>query len=396
MKPDLIDTYFLKYFLRLSLIIYLINFSFPFFSNIPLILLGVTGLFSICFMHKKKKDKKNNSSIRIYLTFFIVSFLISFILSDHQLKTLTFFPSMLPALIIFFLITEFFQKKDYHLLYLSLSASSMIVSIMTIKMCVLSENLSPSIWIQQTQLPYFIVPNDLIVFSIFIPYVIIEGFLHKSIFIKIFSLIAILLNLVMFVLYQSRSGVILSLMAIFLSLCLVMTKKKYLFLLIFFIVLVVIFVDHFWDFYLTKKILSGSDSWLTRLEPWLIAWKIFKEHPITGSGPQTFIVFYPKMPWAHNLYMETLAEQGIIGIISLLFLANSIIAASARYIFIDKASAILFSSSVILFVGAIIEFSFIRHFFTVVFFLITSMTIVNSTYLTAKRGKHANWWTRLF
>jgi O-antigen ligase len=46
---------------------------------------------------------------------------------------------------------------------------------------------------------------------------------------------------------------------------------------------------------------------------WSTAWKMFLEAPLLGHGPHTFGLFH-KTPWAHNLYLEVLAEQGIVGL----------------------------------------------------------------------------------
>jgi O-antigen ligase len=67
-----------------------------------------------------------------------------------------------------------------------------------------------------------------------------------------------------------------------------------------------------------------------RIGHWLVAWQMFKESPLLGKGVHTFGEFYlpylerielpayitPEVayiPWAHNLYLETLAERGLLG-----------------------------------------------------------------------------------
>ena len=61
---------------------------------------------------------------------------------------------------------------------------------------------------------------------------------------------------------------------------------------------------------------------------WKIAWQDFLAHPLTGSGPLTYAPFYVEAdptdpvsgwlaPHAHNLYLNTLAEGGVIGGIAL-------------------------------------------------------------------------------
>jgi O-antigen ligase len=70
---------------------------------------------------------------------------------------------------------------------------------------------------------------------------------------------------------------------------------------------------------------SGNRSVGDRVEYWLNALDIFKDHPLTGTGAGTFgyvharyqrsIVVYAQDP--HNLYLQTAAEMGLIGLAAL-------------------------------------------------------------------------------
>ena len=57
-----------------------------------------------------------------------------------------------------------------------------------------------------------------------------------------------------------------------------------------------------------------------RLSHWATAWTLFLEAPLLGHGLHTFIdtSLHPQgVPWAHNLYLQALAEQGVIGLVTL-------------------------------------------------------------------------------
>ena len=71
-----------------------------------------------------------------------------------------------------------------------------------------------------------------------------------------------------------------------------------------------------------------------RIGLWLSAFEIFESHPLTGAGPFLFDRLYvayldsatlpagyqPEqgyLPWVHNLYLEALAERGLIGLMTL-------------------------------------------------------------------------------
>ena len=73
----------------------------------------------------------------------------------------------------------------------------------------------------------------------------------------------------------------------------------------------------------------------TRISLWILAWEMFLDAPWLGHGPHTYRLLYTAylesitfpdwvrpdpwgtaVPWAHNLYLELLAERGIIGFLS--------------------------------------------------------------------------------
>jgi O-antigen ligase len=71
------------------------------------------------------------------------------------------------------------------------------------------------------------------------------------------------------------------------------------------------------------------DHILARFEFWKAAWGIFKDHWIVGSGPWTFNLLYPQYLaeneavhphaiTAHNLFIQTASDYGLIGLILLI------------------------------------------------------------------------------
>ncbi len=85
---------------------------------------------------------------------------------------------------------------------------------------------------------------------------------------------------------------------------------------------------------ITSGVQSFEDRSLGRRTSYLVVgWNLFKENPVIGSGPGTFPVYYARTGYAtafsvssdnpelyrraHNTYLETLAETGILGFAAL-------------------------------------------------------------------------------
>jgi O-antigen ligase len=86
---------------------------------------------------------------------------------------------------------------------------------------------------------------------------------------------------------------------------------------------------------LNKRLFSFSGSYRTPL--WSQAWHEYRAHPIVGGGAGSYESYYlehrtraDKVKNAHNLYLETLAEMGPLGLALLLVALLSPLAAAVR------------------------------------------------------------------
>jgi len=91
---------------------------------------------------------------------------------------------------------------------------------------------------------------------------------------------------------------------------------------------------------------SNSIDGLRHLDPgrhegWTVAWRMFLDYPVSGLGMGRFMAHYmeyipslygpwPRPQYAHNCYLQLLAEGGIIGIASFLSLVGFVFRMSLR------------------------------------------------------------------
>jgi O-antigen ligase len=295
-------------------------------------------------------------------------------------------PSLLPALILFFLIVEFYDRQNFFLVFWCFGVASALASMVALYAAAVSARPAPSDWLFEAGLPYFIVPNDFILLAVFIPFFMAMIVQQRAFFIKSIAVIIIVLNLILFTVYRSRGAILLSVLAIGLSWVMITGSYKKIFLVLLTVTSAVVMVDFFTGFQLGYKLAAGYESWLTRLAPWSKAWDLFCASPLIGTGPRTFGQFYPHIPWVHNLFLETLAEQGLLGVAALSGLTVSMYRTLIDLLKKTDVSTILVISWVIIFLGGLIEFSFIRHFFVIVFFVVVSLTI-GLTLTSADKGE---------
>lgn len=91
---------------------------------------------------------------------------------------------------------------------------------------------------------------------------------------------------------------------------------------------------------------------------WDVAWRIFRDHPLTGAGPggyhRLFPSYYPgpldgETDWgsAHNLYLHQLAERGLVGGAALLVLCGVLAVRAARAARVDADTRALWSAGAV-------------------------------------------------
>lgn len=130
-----------------------------------------------------------------------------------------------------------------------------------------------------------------------------------------------------------------------------------------------------------------GNAQFTRLHLWDVAWRVFKDHPLFGVGPANYAtVFTDYFPgiiegqrvWgsAHNIYLQQLAERGLVGLVALLALGSSFLARSwqqARRV-LDAANLLALAATTAFIVMNLTESAFQNEQITTLFLAIWAYT----------------------
>lgn len=104
---------------------------------------------------------------------------------------------------------------------------------------------------------------------------------------------------------------------------------------------------HFDLFNVFIKRFSSGGGYVYRMRGWSDTWQMIKMRPIVGSGLGTYSKTYQSLSpgwflrYAHNEYLQTLAETGIVGFIPFVAVLGAIIFAAYKAAFKPRDSTTL-------------------------------------------------------
>jgi len=381
--------------------IYLFSLGLPLYSNLPIMGLSLAGLVAA-----RNSRHTAIAVLKWPLLAFAASYFISLCGTADIQRSLMLSISFVPALVLCFLIADIRDMNQIRMLYAVLSALAMLISLLSCRIPLMTEGGDPAVWIRQMGNPHLLVPNDLIMLTILLPFSFALLQSGNGAVIRGMSLVSVFLTLCALTLYQSRGA----LMIVFISL----TGMLFFFrsgkFLISAVCLLTIAAGADWlrGFPLLSKF---SGIWTTRVQYWLIAWQMFKDAPFFGQGPRTYGGLYtlykdrvhvPEWlaiderisPWPHNLYLEVLAEQGGTGLVSLIFLMAAVFFLAWKTfcfpwenaqtkIFCFAALTAFFNISI----AALFELSFVRHWVPILFFGVSGMILAFNQLMSKEKEK---------
>ena len=303
--------------------IYVVGFSIPFNPDIPLMVLVITSILAVTFGSHDTSDTSTISRLpSIAVALFLVSVGLSLFVSEDMERSLRLSASFLPALLLFFLIRSYFNRgRDLRFLYFSFSLVGLMLA--AVSLWVAWENNfyfdnhhSANVLVSWS--PILVSRNDLTFLSIIAPFSLALVYRNPRSAVGFFAALSIVLSVCAVVAFQSRGATLTIVVAIASTAAFLRPRLALMFGLAAFAL--VFIIDALLGFPLVERFISLLEHPVPgRIKQWEIAWTMFLDAPLLGHGLHTFALFH-KTPWPHNLYLEILSGQGMVGFISVMFL----------------------------------------------------------------------------
>lgn len=383
---------------------YIAVFAMPFKIKCDLALFSL-ALISILTAVSCSRNRSFNSLSQILpvLVFLVASGLSIFVSEDVGRSALLSTP-LLPAALLFFLIAGYFDYLKYiRILYLTFSIVVLGLASMLLWAVWCNINMSPSAWVSDVGSPIMVVKNDVTFLALVTPLSLALLYLKPRSISGIVTMLSILMGIAVIGIFQSRVAMLTMVTSVTCFFALIRPRIGLVCCIS--VLFLILLIDGFMGFPLIERFIRHWDG-TGRIPLWLSAWEMFLDAPFFGHGPHTFVLFYNSylqdldlpywlfvdsrvVPWAHNLYLEVLAEQGIVGFMALGFLLAS--GMSAAWNFrrsISSEVRILgygaFAGLLSFCVAAAIELSFLRQWVVIMMFTLLGITYT-ITFMEEKR-----------
>ena len=298
--------------------IYLAGFALPLQWDLPLI--GLALFSTLAVVTSSRASAASWSPLALTVVAFLSATALSTLVSEDIGRSVRFGTSFLPAMLLFFVVAEHCAgTRHIRLLYLTLSAVGLGLASTLLWAAWHGPTKDLNALVSSLRIPILIVPNDLTFLAVIAPLSLVLLYREPRGVISICAAASIVLSMCTICIFRSRTAALTMLVSLTCACLLTQRCRRLLLSLAGFLGALLFALSLnallFPESQLVTKIVNKGGS-LGRASYWKTAWRMFREAPLLGHGPHTFGLFH-KTPWAHNLYLEVLAEQGILGFIAL-------------------------------------------------------------------------------
>ena len=280
---------------------------------------------------------------------------------------------LLPGVLLFFLIAEHFDGlRDMRRLYLTFSIVGLGLG-SALLWCGWKNGWRIVNVVPGVGSPLLIVRNDSTFLALLAPLSFALFYREPRGLIGSLAALSMLLSIGAVVCMRSRTAGLTMMISLMCASALMQPRRRLMFGLMCGLVVLAfaLFIDGLLGFPFSTKI---TNKWTLsgRTGYWSIAWTMFLAAPMLGQGPHTYGLFH-KTPWPHNLYLEVLAEQGLLGLPALgCLLASGLSIAWQLQRAVSDEVRLLAAGALAAWVGfcsaAAVELSLIRQWVVIILF----------------------------
>ena len=310
---------------------YLIGVALPLQTDIALAILTCCSLVAVGV--RKQLSVTGRFSLYAPVVLFLLATSLSTLGSHNIHHSLRLTMVLVPATLLFLVITDYddeWLQLDH--LYLVFSLVGLGLSLTVLWMGWQYRGISPKVWVPILGSPLLIVPNDGVFLAAIAPFSLVLLYRTSHSLVNVVTGFSLFSSIGAVVVLRSRVAALTLCVAVSWVATLLQPRLGLLYGGMSLLALGLV------DLILGFPLLGKFAQWDTRLSLWFLAWGMFLDAPLVGHGPHTFGLLYQSyrsrlqlpewlpldphttVPWAHNLYLELLAEQGLIGLSTFLLL----------------------------------------------------------------------------
>ena len=371
---------------------YIASFALPFEFSWDIRLIALAVLSGVATLFNFRISPASSSPLVFPMLAFLFSTAASILLSQNFDLSLRLSASLIPAVLIFFLVAEHFDGiRHTRLLYTTFSAVNLGIATVLLWAAWTNGGVDPDAprrWVAYVGSPILVERNDITFLAVTAPLSLVLLWRESRSAVGILAALSLLLSLAVVAIFQSRVALVTMVTSIT---CAVTILRPRLALACGLgSVILALLVDAACGFPLAAKFVQHWEG-NGRIPLWLAAWAMFLDAPIWGHGPHTFVLSYTSYlqhltlpawittdsivkPWAHNLYLEVLAEQGIVGLAALGYLLISGLTQGWKLRYKVSNDARVYGGAALcgligLCVAGTVELSFLRHWVVIMLFV---------------------------
>ncbi len=280
----------------------------------------------LLFSTRASSARRLDGSTLFLIGAFLALSLLSSAMSAYPERSFLVDLNLIPGFMLGAAVVLHFERRDVMRLIAAFVAAGVLMSLYLLAVAFKQPQSTPQQLMDLGGYTFFRVPNDLLLLALVLPFPLFVLFERHRRALLPGSLAAVSAIIAALAVYHSRSGILIAVLCV-LAAGLWLRGRR-------FVLGLALLVPGLG----AAVFLAGSDladkflsfgTYTSRLPMWMVAWDMFLESPWLGMGPGGYSLYYERyrellslpdwvvgdarhIPWAHNIYLELLAERGIV------------------------------------------------------------------------------------